>query len=120
MMTHGQFAEHKPVWFSVVSITDRCVAHPSVKDIQLAVCASYDVTLNDMLSARRTERVITPRHVSMYLARELTLLSLPTIGRATGDRDHTVVRYAHRKIEKLLKSDTKLADRIALIRGQFE
>lgn len=115
-----QPAQHKPLQFRIVSIIDQKSGCPSVKDIQLAVCEVYGVTLNDMLSARRTEHVVTPRHVSMYLARELTPLSLPTIGKATGGRDHTVPHYAHRKIARLLKADQELAEKVALIRGMFE
>lgn len=112
--------QHKPLRFRIISIIDTKSGWPSVKDIQLAVCEAYSVTLNDMLSARRTERVITPRHVAMYLSKELTTLSLPTIGRATGGRDHTVVLYAHNKIAEQIKTDVDLAAKVAMIRGQFE
>lgn len=112
--------QHKPLQFRIISIIDPKSGRPSVKDIQLAVCEAYGVTLKDMLSARRTERVITPRHVAMYLSKELTTLSLPAIGRATGDRDHTVPLYAYRKIAKLLETDEELAAKVAMIRGQFE
>ncbi len=48
----------------------------------------------------------------MYLAKTLTLRSLPEIGRRFGGRDHTTVLHAVRKIENLIGNDTSLADEI--------
>jgi chromosomal replication initiator protein len=75
------------------------------------------VELNDVLSARRTGNLIIPRQVSMYLAKEMTGLSYPQIGRGTGGRDHSTVVHAHRKIEGLIKTNKRLASQVAQIMG---
>lgn len=109
--------KHKEPWFSIVSVTKLTPrGAPSIRSIQRAACDAYDVKMNDLLSARRTWNVVLPRQVSMYLAKELTLLSYPQIGRATGGRDHSTSIHAHRKIERLLKSDDRLSAKVAQIR----
>lgn len=79
-----------------------------IKKIQLAVCAHYGVTRIDMISARRTADVVRPRQVAMYLAKTLTVRSLPEIGRMFGHKDHTTVLHAVRKIEALIARDATI------------
>ena len=69
----------------------------SVADIQLATCAHFGISLQDMISTGRASRVAWPRAVAMYLSRELTQESLPAIGRRFGGRDHTTVLHAWRR-----------------------
>jgi Bacterial dnaA protein helix-turn-helix len=89
---------------------------PEVRDIQHAVCDRYGVTLNDMLSPRRTAAIVRPRQVAVYLARELTLLSLPQIGARFGGRDHTTVLVSHRKVGRLIAADANLAAEVTALR----
>jgi chromosomal replication initiator protein len=56
--------------------------------------------------------VVRPRQIAMYLAKSLTLRSLPEIGRRFGGRDHTTVLHAVRKIEGMVGKDTELAGEI--------
>jgi chromosomal replication initiator protein len=56
----------------------------------------------------------------MYLAKTLTLRSLPEIGRRFGGRDHTTVLHAVRKIENLVNNDTSLAEEIELLKRQLQ
>ena len=115
-----QITKHKPVWFSVISATKLTPrGAPTIRTIQRATCDVYGVKLNDLLSARRTANVVIPRHVSMYLAKELTALSYPRIGRATGDRDHTVAIYAHNKIKMQIARDKKLAANVRCLISMF-
>jgi chromosomal replication initiator protein len=72
------------------------------------------------LSSRRTANVVRPRQIAMYLAKTLTLRSLPEIGRRFGGRDHTTVLHAVRKIEGLVGSDTALSDEIELLKRQLQ
>ena len=72
------------------------------------------------LSSRRTANVVRPRQIAMYLAKTLTLRSLPEIGRRFGGRDHTTVLHAVRKIESLIGQDTSLAAEIEAIKGQLQ
>lgn len=73
----------------------------------------FDVPKVDMLSIRRTARVVLPRQIAMYLCKLLTSLSLPHIGRKFGGRDHTTVLHAVRKIERLRQEDPELDALIA-------
>ena len=68
------------------------------QEIQRMVARQYNVSRADLLSSRRTANVVRPRQVAMYLAKTLTLRSLPEIGRRFGGRDHTTVLHAVRKI----------------------
>lgn len=115
-----QIEENKKLWFSVVECIKRSpTGRPTIRAIQLATCEVYGVKLNDLLSARRTANVMMPRHVSVYLAKELTGLSYPQIANATGGRDHSTAINSFRTIEKLIKTDADLASEVAAIRSRF-
>ncbi|MCA2000067.1 MAG: chromosomal replication initiator protein DnaA, partial [Hyphomicrobiales bacterium] len=83
-----------------------------IEDIQRLVANHYNVTRADILSSRRTATVVRPRQIAMFLAKSLTLRSLPEIGRRFGGRDHTTVLHAVRKIEGMLSTDQELAGEI--------
>jgi chromosomal replication initiator protein len=77
----------------------------TVREIQDAVCEAFEVSLDDLLSPRRTARVAHARQVAMYLARELTDGSLPSIGREFGNRNHSTVLHAHRSTTARIARD---------------
>ena len=87
-----------------------------IEDIQRVVARQYNVSRADLLSSRRTANVVRPRQIAMYLAKTLTLRSLPEIGRRFGGRDHTTVLHAVRKIENLVGNDMGLAEEIELLK----
>jgi chromosomal replication initiator protein len=87
-----------------------------IEDIQKLVASHYNVSRADILSSRRTANVVRPRQIAMYLAKMLTLRSLPEIGRRFGGRDHTTVLHAVRKIEDLAGRDGMLLDEIDLLK----
>ena len=91
-----------------------------IEDIQRVVARQYNVSRSDLLSSRRTANVVRPRQVAMYLAKTLTLRSLPEIGRRFGGRDHTTVLHAVRKIEALVSKDNTLADEVELLKRQLQ
>jgi chromosomal replication initiator protein len=91
-----------------------------IEDIQRVVARQYNVSRADLLSSRRTANVVRPRQVAMYLAKLLTLRSLPEIGRRFGGRDHTTVLHAVRKIENLVTTDSVLAGEIELLKRQLQ
>lgn len=86
--------------------------YPQIRLIQEVVAKHYGVTRDDLISQRREKRVTLARHIAIYLARHMTLSSLPKIGRQFGDRDHTTTRAAVIKIEKLIEADAKLSSTI--------
>jgi chromosomal replication initiator protein len=91
-----------------------------IEDIQKLVASHYSVTRADILSSRRTATVVKPRQIAMYLAKTLTLRSLPEIGRRFGGRDHTTVLHAVRKIEGLSHADRALNDELELLKRMLQ
>lgn len=89
---------------------------PRISEIRDAVCRRYGLTEMEMLSAQRARYVSRPRQIAMYLARKMTVRSLPEIGRHFGNRDHTTVMHASRNVEKLCEDDLEIAADVALLR----
>lgn len=89
---------------------------PSIATIARETTKFYGATLMDMYSARRTANIVRPRQIAMYLAKTMTLKSLPEIGRQFGGRDHTTILHAVRKIERLVCVDERLADEIEVLK----
>jgi hypothetical protein len=81
----------------------------TVADIQRAVASLYRLTRDDLISDRRARAVARPRQVAMWLCKQLTARSLPDIGRRFGNRDHTTVLHAVRRIEALMAADPSIA-----------
>jgi len=82
----------------------------SIDNIQKTVADFYSMRVSDLKSKRRTRQIARPRQLAMALAKDLTNLSLPDIGDAFGGRDHTTVLHACRKINDLIKSDSKIKE----------
>jgi chromosomal replication initiator protein len=80
----------------------------SVEGIQKTVAEYFKIKVSDMHSKRRNRNVARPRQVAMALAKDLTQMSLPEIGEAFGNRDHTTVLHACRTIASLRQHDTTL------------
>ena len=77
----------------------------SIPLIQEVISQRFGVTLDELVSPRRSQSVAYPRQVAMYLSRELTDASLPMIGKQFGGRDHTTVIHAKDKITRLIRED---------------
>jgi chromosomal replication initiator protein len=77
----------------------------SIERIQELVCERFGVTQDELTGDRRSQNIVYPRQVAMYLARELTDSSLPKIGKEFGGRDHTTVIHATSKIARLIRED---------------
>jgi len=87
-----------------------------IDDILRTVSKHYGVNRGDLLSGRRNRSIVRPRQIGMYLAKLLTSRSLPEIGRRFGNRDHTTVLHAIRKIEQLMSDDNQLREEIELLK----
>lgn len=83
-----------------------------IEDILRVVSRHFGVSKGDLLSQRRHRSVVWPRQIGMYLAKQLTARSLPEIGRRFGNRDHTTVLHAIRKIESELNGNQRLRDEL--------
>jgi chromosomal replication initiator protein len=77
----------------------------SIERIQELVCERFGVTHDELTGDRRSQNIVYPRQVAMYLSRELTDSSLPKIGKEFGGRDHTTVIHATSKIARLIRED---------------
>jgi chromosomal replication initiator protein len=77
----------------------------SIDRIQQLVCERFSVSLSELTGDRRSQNIVYPRQVAMYLSRELTDSSLPKIGKEFGGRDHTTVIHATSKIARLIRED---------------
>jgi chromosomal replication initiator protein len=77
----------------------------SVERIQETVIDRFGISMQELVGDRRSQSIVYPRQVAMYLCRELTDSSLPKIGKKFGGRDHTTVIHATSKIAKLIQED---------------
>ncbi len=80
----------------------------TIDSIQTIVCKYFKISKNEMLSPRRSRYLVRPRQTAIYLAKMLTSKSLPEIGRAFSNRDHTTVIHSVKTIDKLRKEDNEL------------
>src|SRR5262249_36781449 len=74
----------------------------SIEKTQELVCERFSVHPDEPTGDRRSQNIVYPRQVAMYLSRELTDSSLPKIGKEFGGRDHTTVIHATSKIARLI------------------
>ena len=89
----------------ILNVSKRMV---SVENIQRTVAEYFKLKVGDMHSKKRNRNIARPRQVAMALAKELTQMSLPEIGEAFGNRDHTTVLHACRTIAALRKQDNTM------------
>lgn len=121
LLAHNQLS-NRPVTVELADEVIRDLIRPSdprrirVEDILRIVAKHYGVSRSDLLSSRRTANVVRPRQIAMYLAKTLTLRSLPEIGRRFGGRDHTTVLHAVRKIDGQVANDKVLAEEIEALK----
>ena len=87
--------------------------------IQIIVCKFFKISKNEMLSSRRSRYLVRPRQTAIYLAKLLTSKSLPEIGRAFSNRDHTTVIHSVKTIEKLRKEDNELNTNIDNLKNKI-
>jgi len=80
-------------------------AEVSIRRIQELVSERFSLSLDELCGDKRSQNIVYPRQVAMYLSRELTDSSLPKIGREFGGRDHTTVIHATSKIARLIRED---------------
>lgn len=91
-----------------------------VQDIIRETCLYFDISMIDLLSVRRTRSIVKKRQMAMYLAKKLTMRSLPEIGRRFGDRDHTTVHHAIKQIEALILVNKEISKAVADITARLK
>ncbi|MFD5214130.1 chromosomal replication initiator protein DnaA [Microbacterium sp. NPDC058345] len=91
----------------------------SPTDIITATAAYFKLTVDDLYGSSRSQQIATARQIAMYLCRERTSLSLPKIGQLFGNRDHTTVMYAYKKISELMKERRSIYNQVTEITTQI-
>jgi len=91
----------------------------TVESIQNLVASHFNLTIEELLSQRRSRSLARPRQMAMYLAKQHTTNSLPDIGRKFSNRDHTTVIHAVKKIDELIKKDNEIRDNITAIKKKL-
>ena len=107
----------KELLHDVLRLTEKKV---TIEQIQQRVAEHFNIKMTDMSSARRAQSVARPRQVAMYLCKQLTQRSLPEIGRKFGNRDHTTVIHAVKKIEDLRTIDSSFDEDVELLHRMFD
>jgi chromosomal replication initiator protein len=97
----------KDVLKDVFSSKDRPVTPDLVKKY---VCKHFNIKQSDIESAKRSRNFAFPRQIAMYICRDMTPMSLPKIGEAFGNRDHTTVLHACDKITGEIKLNESLKE----------
>ncbi len=107
----------KVVLKDVFSEVEKAVTPDRIKN---QVCRHFNISIEDMDSAKRSRNLAFPRQIAMYICRDMTDLSLPKIGEVFGKRDHTTVLHACDKISSELKTSDSLKNVIAVIEAQIK
>lgn len=89
-------------------------------DIITATAEYFKLTVDDLYGSNRSQAVATARQIAMYLCRELTNLSLPKIGQLFGNRDHTTVMYANKKISELMKERRSIYNQVTELTARIK
>ena len=91
----------------------------NIENIQKTVASFFQISMQDLLSPRRSRSLARPRQIAMYLAKKLTTKSLPDIGRQFNNRDHTTVIHAVKTIENLIINDQSFKKSVEDLKGKF-
>ncbi len=92
----------------------------TMDQIMRKTCDYYNVRMSDLLSPKRSRNIARPRQMAMWLSKTLTQRSYPEIGKRFGNRDHTTVIHAVRKIDELKAQDSQIAEDAELLRRMLE
>jgi chromosomal replication initiator protein len=88
---------------------------PTMAEIREAVCRKYRISMMELLGQQRARYVARPRQIGMFLARRMTMRSLPEIGQHFGGRDHTTVIHACSTVMRLCAEDKEVAEDVLLL-----
>ncbi|HTN56787.1 MAG TPA: chromosomal replication initiator protein DnaA [Protaetiibacter sp.] len=80
----------------------------------------FKLSVDDLYGSSRSQAVATARQIAMYLCREMTSLSLPKIGQLFGNRDHTTVMYANKKISELMKERRSIYNQVTELTARIK
>lgn len=91
------------------------VEKSSIEVIEREVCKHFAIPINIVRSKKRNRNIVLARHIAMFLSRKLTTLSLDTIGKYYGGRDHTTVIHATKTIQDQIDVHEDTKDLVAYL-----
>lgn len=89
----------------------------TIRDIQKRVADYYQIRVSDLQNTSKMRKIVRPRQIAMFLAKNLTTKSLMEIGKSFGGRDHTTVMHAIKAVKKLIKTDFDIESDITSLTG---
>jgi chromosomal replication initiator protein len=92
----------------------------TIEQVQEAAADLFDITRAQLLERDRTPHVAFARQIAMYVARELTGETLPSIGRGFGGRNHTTVLHAHRRVAAEMATDPRTFQAVGALRARVD
>ncbi|MCL2192770.1 MAG: chromosomal replication initiator protein DnaA [Treponema sp.] len=92
----------------------------SIEVIQKVVANYFSVSVNDLKGKKRTQNIVYPRQLAMYISREMTEYSSTEIGEAFGGRDHSTVIYSLEKIRNRFVIDANLDSTVDILKRQVK
>ena len=110
--------DNTSVWLKDVLRID-IKAPTTIGSIQSLVAEIFEMSVDDLVSSKRTADIALARQVAMYLCREHTESSLQHIGQAFRKKDHTTVIHAHKKINQMIKSENGIKEVVDNIRNKL-
>ncbi|WHA05708.1 DnaA/Hda family protein (plasmid) [Candidatus Bandiella numerosa] len=91
----------------------------TISSIINAVAKYYKISLSDIVSKKRTQKLVTGRQIIAYLAKEMTIESLKIIGKKIGDRDHSTILYYLKKLNGCIKKNDQMVNDIDSIKSSI-
>lgn len=127
IVTESRFLYNNQITLEIAERTlNRVIGHIkrtkniSIENIIYTVAQYYKISENSILSKKRTKEIAFARQVAMYLAKQLTNLTLETIGLNFGGKDHATVLYAYNSIKELLKKDSTIQNQVLEIKEMLQ
>ncbi|WP_370871599.1 chromosomal replication initiator protein DnaA [Curtobacterium sp. A7_M15] len=102
----------------LITLDDDNVIAPT--DIINHTAEYFKLSVDDLYGSSRSQAIATARQIAMYLCREMTSLSLPKIGQLFGNRDHTTVMYANKKIAELMKERRSIYNQVTELTSRIK
>ena len=87
-----------------------------INDIQKESAKHYGVTISDLSSKNRKQSIVLARQMAIFIAHEMTSLSLSKIGKHFGNRDHSTVLHAIKRIKERTKKEPEIKDEYELLK----
>lgn len=83
------------------------------------VAEHFNVSVSDIISKKKSQDIVYPRQIIMYLCRTLTDVALSLIGRKLGNRDHTTIIYGYEKIQREVEENEKVRNDIEILKKKI-